>query len=277
MIDPVQNAELLSLLPRIRRARGFRLYAESGKRLLDLWQCGGAAALGHTPPRVLLAFKDAASRGLFAAVPSALGARFERALSALVSGRPVVRCYASEADADRALVAAGFPLLSAFADPAVDDLSAGCPASLWRPWLSHGEAASPVISPVLPLPHPGRPTALLLPRSLSAHFPLPAPASPVLLAAALRSLADLAAAPLPGSRDPGPRLSAAIRSDPSRGLRGPYIRFPECSDSAAYGVLFRRFLDGGVILPPDRSLPAILPAEMSPGEESALRSLLQDI
>ncbi|MDR3145398.1 MAG: hypothetical protein LBU21_03905, partial [Treponema sp.] len=60
---------LLRLLPRIRRARDFRLYTEDGKRLVDLWQDGGRALLGHTPPALFREIKNTAARGLAAPLP----------------------------------------------------------------------------------------------------------------------------------------------------------------------------------------------------------------
>jgi 4-aminobutyrate aminotransferase-like enzyme len=37
------DVPLPSLLPKVRRARGYRLYGEDGRRYLDLWQGGGRA------------------------------------------------------------------------------------------------------------------------------------------------------------------------------------------------------------------------------------------
>jgi hypothetical protein len=41
-----------------------------------------------------------------------------------------------------------------------------------------------------------------------------------------------------------------------------------------YAALFRRFLDGGFLLPPGQEEPAILPGELSPGEEAKLAALI---
>jgi len=63
------NSSIFSLVPPIRRARGYRLYTADGRRLVDLWQDGGKALLGHTVPQLLNLLKDTASRGLFAPLP----------------------------------------------------------------------------------------------------------------------------------------------------------------------------------------------------------------
>ena len=43
-----------------------------------------------------------------------------------------------------------------------------------------------------------------------------------------------------------------------------------------YKEMFRRFLEGGFLLPPSPAEPAILPAFMSQGEEVKLAGLLSD-
>jgi len=59
-----------SLLPVIRRARGYRLYGQDGRRYLDLWQGGGRALLGHRPARVTTVLKNVISTGLVTDLPS---------------------------------------------------------------------------------------------------------------------------------------------------------------------------------------------------------------
>jgi hypothetical protein len=61
---------------------------------------------------------------------------------------------------------------------------------------------------------------------------------------------------------------------PGRSLRGPYLVFSEAADPESYERLFRRFLACGFLLPPDPSLPAIIPAELSEGEEKALSAAI---
>lgn len=268
MTDRIDPLGLLRLLPRVRRARGYRLYAETGKRFVDLWQSGGAAALGHTPPGVLLAIKDSAARGLFCPFPSAYEGRFSRALGTLLPERRQARWYADAAEADRALRSAGFGPLSSFVDPAVSDPVPDRPA-WWRPWLPAAGPLPPVVAPVIPLPHPARPVAFLVSGDAAAGFPPSGTVSPVVLAAAARALADLASRSPHAARRPGPALEKAVPAS-GRTFRGPYLRFPESGDEAAYRELFSRFLDRGFLLPPDPELPAILPDDLSRGEETAL-------
>jgi hypothetical protein len=304
---------LLKLLPPIRRARDFRLYTEDGRRLVDLWQYGGAALLGHTPPGLLRAFKNTAGRGLFAPLPGRLEGRLLKALPELFPGR-TFRFYDSEASLFRAL-AAGIPVsagTSVSAAPLVSIPDPALPAwkpgflSLWRPFLDLPEKAPsagrsapnagkdaipggimaaeagvvlavpavPLLVPVLPLPWTGAPRILALDRARvrDADFPPPDTISPVYLAAAARALYDLKAA-VPFRGVSYARINRALQKSPWR-RRGIYLTCGEALDDAAYGERFRRFLEGGFLLPPARNLPAILPGMLSPGEEARLAALL---
>ena len=280
MIDPNDPLGLLRLVPRIRRARDYRLYAETGARLVDLWQYGGGAILGHTPPRVLTALKDTASRGLFCPLPSAHDGRFERTLARLVPGRSAVRWYAGLQAADRALESAGFGGLSvaSFPDPSVEDIGLGCKAALWRPWAPMPEESllPGILSPVLPLPYPALPIVFLLPQALSGRFPVSSPASPVILAAATRALADLSTELTREPHRPILRLSKNMDAIPGCSLRGPYLTFSASAEAESYRSLFKRFLARGFLLPPDPSQPAILPGTLSEGEETALVAAIAD-
>jgi hypothetical protein len=286
----MEGIDMDRVLPRIRRARDFRLYTGSGGRLLDLWQYGGTAILGHTPPGLLRELKNTASRGLFAPLPSFAESRFHKALALLFPGR-VARLYPDEASLRAALAAAGYAAEGPFPDPAFG--KSGPPGtgpwraaglSLWRPFLADPEEEPspwfqdiPLLIPVLPLPWPGAPRVLILEPSRAAAFPSPGPLSPLVLAAGARSVHDLIAA-LPGrSIRAFPRLRKALAQGGWR-RRGIYLSwkeiFPENPDQETYAAMFRRFLDAGFLLPPARREPLILPGALSPGEEAKLARLL---
>ncbi|MDR1950388.1 MAG: hypothetical protein LBQ38_13440 [Spirochaetaceae bacterium] len=277
------------LLPRIRRARDFRLYTEGGGRLVDLWQYGGRALLGHTPPGLFREIKNTAARGLAAPLPGFAEGRLLKALARIFPGRDF-RLYADEASLRRALAAAAYPPELSFPDPALppDRFPAGDAASralsLWRPFLDDREAAPgiglgvfpdvPVLVPVLPLPWPGGPQVLALEKAAARAFPPSDLLSPVILAAAARSLYDLiAAAPLRGAV-PFPKIKKAL-SGLSWRRQGIYFSPPSPLTEGDHAALFRRFLEAGFLIPPDPQLPLILPAVLSPGEEAKLAGLLQ--
>jgi hypothetical protein len=269
---------LLARLTHVRRARGFRLYLADGRRIVDLWQCGGAAILGHTPTGMLGALKDTASRGLFAAFPGPLTRRLERLLSSLVPGFPAVRVYVDESQAESALRRAGFAVtrLEDFADPVFSLPEGGVPA-WWRPW-SPVAVGSRILAPVLPVPLPAsaRPIVFLMNEETAAAFPRSSPVSPLFLALAVRAVASLVTALPQRTALPAGLLTVARKALGANALRGPYLRFPEATDPAAYAALFDRFLLRGFLLPPDPRSPAIIPADMSAGEAAALSVLLSE-
>ena len=261
--------DFLRLVPEISRARGWRLYTTDGKRLVDLWQYGGRALLGHTPSGLLRAFKNSAERGLFAPFPHFAEDRLEKALAVLLPGR-LFRLYRDETALEKALVAAGFPL--------AESRPAGAPAqgcAVWRPFLPEAgggngadAGAVRVLIPILPLPFP-RPAVAAFKAEPGSAFPPSDVISPVLLAAAARAVYDLIASPERGK----PCFKNGV-SHPCR-LRGIYL-YRDPASGEDYAALFRRFLEGGFLLPPDPQQPAILPGELSPGEAGKLAGLLRE-
>ncbi|MDR1302806.1 MAG: hypothetical protein LBK43_10120, partial [Treponema sp.] len=142
----------LRQVPQVLRAREFHLYTQGGRRLVDLWQYGGAAVLGHTPSALLREVKNSAERGLLTPFPHPLENRFIKALSRLFPGNPC-RVYADEAALRRALAAGGFAEAAEapFPDPAVWS-SPSEVLSLWRPFLPKLEKKEDplLLVPVLP-------------------------------------------------------------------------------------------------------------------------------
>jgi hypothetical protein len=281
------DVELLRLMPEIHRARGWRLYTKDGSRILDLWQYGGRALLGHAPPGLLRAFKNSAERGLFAPFPHFAEERLRKALAALLPDRRF-RFYSGEGALGAALAAAG--LSGAAGEPG----GVREPA-LWRPFLE--PPSGPLFIPVLPFPFPGAPAVLALDPEADSALKLPAETvSPTALAAAARCVWDLIAAS-PGRGKPCfPKLDAVLSGDSAgsrnwrrRGIYlsyGPDSAFGGIRDSGSggsqdpggnYPALFRCFLDNGFLLPPSPSQPAILPGELSPGEEAKLAGLLTSV
>ncbi|MDR2485698.1 MAG: hypothetical protein LBD55_09915 [Treponema sp.] len=274
---------LLRRIPPVLRARDFRLYTKGGKRLLDLWQSGGAAALGHTPAGVLRELKNTAERGLFTAFPHPMENRFAKALSRLFPGA-LFRVYGDEASLRQALAAAGHTLDAgaAFPDPAAPRASPGGAESptLWRPFLDDDEPPSPskpeeaaLLIPILPWAL--APKVLVIPESFEpAHaYPPSDILSPVILAAGTRSIYNLLAAGPMRGKVQFPKIRQALAHSPWR-RRGIYLHYSDPLDDESYAALFLRFLGEGFLLPPNRNLPLILPGIVSPGEEAKLARLI---
>ena len=265
--------ELLRLLPRVLRARDFHLYLEGGKRLTDLWRAGGKAVLGHKPPLVLRELKNAAERGLYSSLPHPTERRLLKALEELFPGR-AFRLYPDKSILYRALEEAGF--IGPFQDPALPPAagvhSSEMPSvSLWRPFVETAPGA--VFIPVLPWPL--GPEVLVLNKSVDASFPPGELIPPVLLAPAARALYDLAAALKEYASNPPryPKIENALKES-SWQRRGIYLSVQTDMDKEKYAALFRRFLEGGFLIPPSQREPLILPLSMPPGEESKLAGLL---
>lgn len=240
-------------VPEITRARGFRLYTARGTRLVDLWQYGGRAILGHNPPGLLRTIKNGAERGLFAPLPNAASGRLFRALAVLFPGCSF-GVYRDGTGLYRAPETAGFR-----------------PLPLWRPFRNEAVPDS-LFVPVLPFPFPGAPEVLARKAERAGALPSDT-VSPVALAAAARCAWDLAAALASGVRAVSfPAVERALKDNPRWKRRGIYLSRAGVED---YADLFRRFLEGGFLLPPSPEEEAILPGELSPGEEKKLAGLLR--
>jgi hypothetical protein len=277
---------LLKKAGSVSRARGYRLYMADQRRLVDLWQYGGRALLGHTPPGLLKTLKNTASRGLFAPLPGRDLYRLEKALQKLFPGR-ICRVYRDGASLGRALEqsrrtfpglwdavpsAPGPELSSPEAPPGPPRHPAGPP--LWRPfWGGPGGAPAfpreaPLFIPVLPLPWMNAPETAVCGAGMETALPPSDLISPLILAALTRAAHDLMAA------GPGRGVIAFPREQdfPLWKRQGIYLLY--AGSAALYENLFMRFLEGGFLLPPEPELPAILAPGLSPGETAKLVSLL---
>ena len=141
-------------LPLVRRARGYRLYTEDGRRLLDLYLDGGAALLGHRPELLGRELKNVAGRGLLGNLPSSYPARLRRILRQALPGHSWFGIAATADDARRLLrgrVGSARSLPLQVADPLSDPKWCDAQVAWWRPlcgeqpaggeWLAHGPPA----------------------------------------------------------------------------------------------------------------------------------------
>ena len=272
MIDP------LGLVPQVLRARGWRLYTKKGRncmpgRLIDLWQYGGRAILGHNPPGLLRAIKNNGERGLFTPLPHFAEDRLHKALSALLPGRSF-RLY----DEGTACQASLRRALDGLEEP-----------PQWRPFLDKETQAAlqsaPVLLPVLPCPFPGAPAVIAYDPAMTGlpeKFPPSQLLSPLSLLAAARCVYDLLAAPERGNPRL-PKTDRALQKSAVWKRRGIYLYYipakhdkePVDEGDKNYAALFRHFLEGGFLLPPSPEEPAILPGELSPGEDAKLAELIK--
>ncbi len=260
-------------IPRIRRARGFRLYDTEGKRYLDLYREG--ALLGHRAASALSAMKAGLSQGLAAELPSAWEDRLAGALRRLFPSHRTVRIYASREKALRAASCFLGERIESIHDPALDPTPPGAPAAaLWRPFLPAPSSAR-VILPVLPFTVCGAPA----PACFDGPVPDDLPGSDVLpgflLAGALRALAALSRPPERQVRLGSAIVARALDGSPGWSAAGPYVRprFP----AAEYPRVHEQFLRAGVVLSPRYPGPSVLPGECTPGENRLLARLFAGV
>ncbi|MFW5687990.1 MAG: hypothetical protein ACOC1U_00340 [Spirochaetota bacterium] len=270
----------LRFLPAIRRARGFRLYTSDGRRLLDLWQAGGEAIVGHRGGGIVTAAKRVLDRGVLAPLPSSQQHRLEQAMRALLPAFDdyALLVFANRERAARAL-GGGIDGLTGVVDPVVEIARAGdVPAAatgvvtetavraravLWRPGLD--EVVQPdayrrfaAIVPVLATGGMIGAHAVLVRRDQSVGLTSDLLPEPVLamLTAGAHALVSFGTRPM-------------VDLDGFATV-GPY-RVPVSDEG--YDARFRRFLEAGVVISPDPVVPSVVPAELSDGEADVLRSI----
>jgi hypothetical protein len=261
------NDNLIRQVPQILRARGFRLYTNDGRRLVDLWLNGGAAILGHTPPNILRELKNAASRGLLSPFPHFTEGRYLKALSKLFPGYSF-RLYAG---------ADSVKLDSEKSSRRDAEGEEGLGLRLWRPFVDPQEPFAvgeglDLFVPVLPF---GPCVIAAKTESLLAQFPPSDILSPVVLAVAARGVYDLLAAQ-ERARPVLPKVFKALENS-SWERRGIYLNLKKKLTSEEWAALFNKFLEAGFLLPPDPAQPVILPGELSAGEDAKLAAALAQI
>lgn len=263
----------LERLGPIRRARGYRLYDQRGRRYLDLWQDGGRALLGHRPDRALARIKGALSRGVNGGLPSVYQRRLHGRLQQIIPGyEPLL----TGSDAEVRGVLGHLEIRpEELHDPALDaEPPEARVAGIWRP------LAGPT-----PLPANWRAVVPVLPSTIG-QVPAPVCLPPEAVTGELTAVVAPTSQPAPllvaalAGLDRLPRYGGAVWAqhawpDPDGYAgwqrRGPYVA-ARC-EAAAYDAVFDRFLRAGVLLSPFHPGPSILPDEVSAGETAALMRL----
>lgn len=290
-------------LPVIKSARGYRLYGEDGRRYVDFFQNNGHAMGGHRPADALQALKSSAARGLWAEYPSRRQAKVERLMAQLLPFVDRVFLYphmgAALADASAGLGAPvrlqetpiGFH--SGREKPAAGDAVS---IMRWRPFAldpgqeealaagEYGELCIPLIpfpGSFLPVPlcrirggrfEPGyvsgrRAASAAGPERTETFGGFPE-ISPVLCALMIKSIAQ--------TRKMIAECDAEMWREfdlPGLQRTGPYLHFR--IDEEGYAELYSRMLEEGILLPPGRDIPAIIPADYNPGDVKPLLRALR--
>jgi len=268
----VETRALVAQMPLVRRARGFRLYDMSGRRIIDMYLSGGAAFLGHRGAGTLRESKEVLSRGLGTGMRSVHTARLAKALARLLPSHPFARVFSCLHTAlDAVAVFQGIRTDAAeIVDPAVGPCPAASLVSFWRPLLPpDAEPEAEVLLPILP----SEGVCVACFRDDPGERVSGDLVSPHLAAAAARGVADLLAGNASSERAQiSHEVACAIAGSPTWNLRGPYLSVR--ADAQTYAAVFSAFLGAGVLLSPFFPGPSILPAEASAGEMALLKRLL---
>jgi hypothetical protein len=242
--------ERLRLLPPIRRSRGYRLYAQDGRRFLDFWQEGGAGILGSRPGSSIHFIKNDLEAGRGMCLPSNGAERLGKTALRLFPSYGAALCFSSAAEAHDSMRDAGLA-----PDSAAD----------WKPFLPVPE--SPVLLVRPPLPQAFRPALILFKDGEAARALTPGMLAGFQHRAAVRALCD---ARREESEGVGRRQKGWALFEASGGLadfrrEGPYL---DPLEPGRYGETFARYLAGGVLLSPDPGVPSIIPGDFTAGELS---------
>lgn len=247
--------------PAIRRARGYRLYADDGRRYLDLYQDAGRAISGHRPQGLGRQAKSALEKLGTAGLPSHWSKRIDRLLTTHFPDYPYPLRFNSY---EELIVSQGISPTEVWDPWSLGyglEAPASCTLSLWRPFLESPEAE--VLLPILPGTGSwGGILALSRTPRPSLGAPLPAFAEAAFERGARLYLESERIARSPEEDSFPDRLWRRI---------GPYLfpRFPR----EEYHSFCRQLIAAGIFPSPDYSTPSIVPAEFEPGEVKRLSEL----
>jgi hypothetical protein len=239
---------LMAKVPPLRRARGWRLYTEGGKRLLDMYCDEGRAVMGAKPGEQGKFAKALIDMGLASAYPSLWEARLRKALYDWAPDYPIARFYAFE----RKIADLQLPILRPFGEY-FEDL--GRPSMLWaRPPAARAWSFG-----------------ILLLREGSNIESLPPEdrIPPLQLAIATRSLSDLIGFKVHYNEALWTKIDPFATKLFLR--RGPWLvpRYEE----AAHEKVFSAALEAGILLSPAYRWPSLVPGEFDKGEAAPLANL----
>lgn len=291
---------LLSLLPPIRRARFWRLYAQDGGRFLDFWMDGGRDILGAKGTGLGTAIKATVDLGVSRPLPSVWKARLTKQVAELWPAFEARRFYLSE---ERALAALGRALgtKTPFSngatagesrrDELVFDPVERPPESRSRPvlllrafaerleasrratWPATRFAAEPAFAIGLvrpPCPRVFAP-AILVFRDIAVSSRMEEDlVPPIMLATASRSLWEFER--FASTYDEKLWQRVDRRLGPFFERLGPYL-YPR-HPASEHEAVFRKALAAGAILSPCHSLPSLIPGDFDDGELARLATAL---
>ena len=266
--------DLLDRLPVISRARDYRLYSSGGRRIVDFYQDGGNAVLGHRVPGISLSMKQAIEKGVFFSCRTRYDSRLKKAVE-LLSGRNI---DFSVFPGEEALFSAlGIDLPSFFPERENEKSSvknkkekteshnkaASTDTVFWHPFS--GDSLKELLNnysfvvPVIPFPGTLSPRIVL---SASSSLPASGQVSPVVLAAYITAVYNL----INFSESDLYKIWDSEEEYIRRLWRIKGIYLIPCYEEHFHKKIFINLLEQGYLISPDYSVPSILPGKISKGE-----------
>ena len=282
--------DLLDRLPVISRARDYRLYSSSGKRIVDFYQDGGNAVLGHRVPGISLTMKQALDKGVLFYCRTSYDSRLKKAVE-IMAGRDV---SFSVFPGDDALFASLNRTVPPFfparteenkdTEKKTDKLtgkkdvykninvftgtdtisSDNTDTAFWRP-LS-GDSLDLLLKkylfviPAVPFPGSISPRMVL---SRSSSLPAGGNVSPVALAPFIRAVYRL----INSSNADSYKIWDSEQYNIGRLWKRRGIYLLPSYEEKFHEKVFINMLDKGYLISPDYEIPSILPGDISRGEK----------
>ena len=265
------------LIPAVKRARNYRLYTVSGKKILDFNQDGGRALLGSTPERFSQTLKNEISRGTYSGYPSRYRVRTMKALERLagtgeISWAGVFSCVGKALDHISAVEGRLFSVSDRFPDARLS-CSNDAEIPVWYPFSGRSfheylEKYRFVI-PLVPFPGSFAPVNVVSSRPGIEKSADDFQVSHIQLAGNIRSIFLLLEYM---EKDPYSFWESGWRQNTGKVEKiwkktGPYL-VPVYGAESHYNI-FKAFLNRGILISLEHCFPSVLPGELSEGGQKA--------
>lgn len=270
--------ELTAQIPGIRRARGWRLYTENGRRLLDFYQDQGRGVMGWKVDGATRLAKALLDKALTAPYPSVWQKRLERAVLAWKPTFTSVLVFDNETEAKQV-----FRNLSGLLGVVLNDIApfAGLEMPFAEFLPNDGqdsgllEDGKKLAVARLPLARSLAPGILLFSKEASQELeacgklPPQAPVAAFKLGAAVKSLQSLAAFHEKYQETLWKQIDPFIENLFSR--QGPWL-FP-AYPASEHKSIYRDCLASGILISPTYDFPSLIPGEFDLGEIKVLADI----
>lgn len=271
-------SELITQIPTIRRARGWRLYTENGRRLLDFYQDQGRGVMGWKADGATRLAKALLDKALTAPYPSVWQKRLEKAVLAWKPAYSSVLVFDNETEVEQVfktlsdslgVVLSDVVPFAAYEIPFAEFLTdIGQDSGLTK----NGKKLAIARLPLARSLAPGIllfSTAAYQELEAQGTLPLQKPVAAFKLGAAVKSLQSLISFQEKYQQALWAQIDPFIKNLFSR--RGPWL-FPLYPAPEHKGV-FHDCLANGILISPSYDFPSLIPGEFDLGEIKVLADI----